>query len=168
MTAIVHLRDDEEGRSRDGYRRVWNGTLRLFNLLQFLPGAWWTTREGMERRLYDALDAGSDAAAPAGVVDALWKEAIELVAPDLLSLPETLSHSGAPPPEVGFELCGEDGVVGAEAELAWPESKVAILWPHDAEQAEVLGKAGWRVVSGDLGDVNDFADTVAKAVAEDD
>ncbi len=168
MTAVVHLRDDEEGRSMGGYREVWNGVLRLFNLLQFLPGAWWTTREGMERRLYDALDAGSDAASPAGVVDALWKEAFDLVAPDLLSLLETLSHSGAPPPEVGFELCGEDGVVRSEAELAWLESKVAILWPHDAEQAEVLGKAGWRIVSGDLGDLNAFADTIVKAVAEDD
>jgi len=168
MTAVVHLRDDEEGRSMGGYREVWNGVLRLFNLLQFLPGAWWTTREGMERRLYDALDAGSDAASPAGVVDALWKEAFDLVAPDLLSLLETLSHSGAPPPEVGFELCGEDGVVRSEAELAWLESKVAILWPHDAEQAEVLGKAGGRIVSGDLGDLTAFADTAAKAVAEDD
>ncbi len=56
----------------------------------------------------------------------------------------------------------------AEAELAWPGSKVAILWPHDVEQAEVLGKAGWRIVSGDLGDLNDFAETVADAVAEDD
>ena len=41
--AVVHLRDDNVSRESKDYRRIWNGVLRLFNLLQFLPGAWWTT-----------------------------------------------------------------------------------------------------------------------------
>ena len=153
MRAIVHLHDYAEGRAREDYRQVWNSVLRLFNVLQFLPGAWWTTRRGMERRLYDALDTVSGPAPVPGRFDALWKEAYELAAPDLLPVLEALSGSGAPAPEVGFELCGEDGVVLAEAELAWPEQQTAVLWPDDPEQAGVLAKAGWRVVSGDLDDL---------------
>lgn len=37
MAAIVHLRDDEPSRQHPRYRPVWNGVLRLYNLLQFLP-----------------------------------------------------------------------------------------------------------------------------------
>ncbi len=153
MKAVVHLHDDVEGRARDNYRQVWNATLRLFNLLQFLPGAWWTTRRGIEGRLYDVLH-GFAALTPASARDdALWREAFEFVAPDLLPVLETLSGGGAPAPEVGFELCGEDGVVVAEAELAWPERRFAVVWPEHPEQAEVMAGAGWQVVSGDLDDV---------------
>ena len=171
LRAVVHLQDDADGRAREDYRQVWNGVLGLFNLLQFLPGAWWTTREGIEGRLYDALDAVAGAAGAPGELDALWKEAFELVAPDLHPVLEALLRGGAPPPEVGFELCGEDGVVRTEAELAWPERRVAVLWPHDPEQADVLAEAGWRVVSGDSGDADDLdglAREVAKAIAEED
>ena len=168
MRAAVYLRDDTDGRARGDYRRVWNGVLRLFNLLQFLPGAWWTTRKGIEERLYDALDGVSDPARAPGEVEALWKEALELVAPDLLPVLEALSRGGAPPPEVGFELCGEDGVVLAEAELAWPERRVAALWPDEPEQAGALVSAGWRVVSGDADDLDGLAREIAKAIAEED
>ena len=168
MRAVVHLKDDAEGRTSEDYRQVWNGVLRLFNLLQFLSGAWWTTRTGIERRLYDALDAVSDATAVSGEVDARWKDAFELVTPELVPALETLSRSGAPSPEVGFELCGEDGVVLAEAELAWPERQVAVLWPQDLEQADILARAGWQVVCGDVDDLHELAREVAQAIAEED
>ena len=165
MRAIVHLHDDAEGRAREDYRQVWNSVLRLFNLLQFLPGAWWTTRKGTERRLYDALATVSGTTPASGRFDARWKEAFELVAPELLPVLEALSRSGAPAPEVGFELCGEDGVVLAEAELAWSERQVAVLWPDEPEQARMLAKAGWRVVSGGL---DDLMRAVVKAFAQED
>ena len=45
---VLHL-DDVESRDED-YRREWNGVLRLYNLLQFLPNAKWTTTKGSGRR----------------------------------------------------------------------------------------------------------------------
>ncbi len=168
MRAAVHLRDDTDGRTREDYRQVWNAVLGLFNLLQFLPGAWWTTRKAIEARLYDALDAVTGTVRAPGELDALWKEAFELVAPDLLPVLEALSGRGAPPPEVGFELCGEDGVVLAEAELAWPELRVAVQWPGETEQADVLAEAGWQVVSGDADDLDGLAREIAKAIVEED
>ena len=47
LRVALHLNDLETG--HDGYQREWNGVLRLYNLLQFLPNAWWTTAKGVER-----------------------------------------------------------------------------------------------------------------------
>ena len=78
---------------------------------------------------------------------------------------ETLSQGGVPAPEVGFELCGEDGVVLAEAELAWPERQIAVLWPDEPEPAEFFARAGWRTLSGD---VETLTAAVAKALGGED
>ena len=48
LEVVLHL-DDVESRDED-YRREWNGVLRLYNLLQFLPNAKWTTTKGSGRR----------------------------------------------------------------------------------------------------------------------
>ena len=47
LRIAVHLNDVET--RPDGYRQEWNGVLRLYNLLQFLPGASWTTAKGVGR-----------------------------------------------------------------------------------------------------------------------
>ena len=47
LRVAVHLNDVET--RPDGYRQEWNGVLRLYNLLQFLPGASWTTAKGVGR-----------------------------------------------------------------------------------------------------------------------
>jgi DEAD/DEAH box helicase domain-containing protein len=49
------LDDSELRREEDGFRLVWNGYLRLFNLCQFLPHAYFVTREGLRQRVYDRL-----------------------------------------------------------------------------------------------------------------
>jgi DEAD/DEAH box helicase domain-containing protein len=52
-------------------------------------------------------------------------------------------------PEVGYELQDEQGRVCAEAELAWPSKKVAMLLPEqDGAKAEFVAQ-GWRVFSTD-------------------
>ena len=46
---IVALHLDDAARSADqDYRREWNGVLRLYNLLQFLPNGWWTAVPGID------------------------------------------------------------------------------------------------------------------------
>ncbi len=167
MRAALHLQDDEEGRATENYRQVWNGVLRLFNLLQFLPGAWWTTRRGIEKRLHDDLGAVSDAAQAPGEVDALWREALDLAAPELIPVLEALSQAGTPPPEVGFELADDNCVVLAEAELAWPEQRVAVVWPQDPKQTGIIARAGWQVVSGDADDPGGLARKIIMATTRD-
>ena len=76
---VVHLHDDQENRQRDGYRRIWNGVLRLFTLFQFLPGAWWTTRTGVERNVYPEFPPPAESPAapqlPSGLSNEDWEGA---------------------------------------------------------------------------------------------
>ena len=145
MAAIVHLHDDAPTREHPRYRPVWNGVLRLYNLLQFLPGAWWTTRIGVEHDRYPEY-ARTDQPPPDSVHPDGWEEAMELAAPVLRSAMEQWSALGLPVPEAGFGLIGQAGRVIAEAELGWPEHRVAVLLPEQREWAALFADAGWKVV----------------------
>ena len=154
MAAIVHLHDDEASRESPRYRRTWNGVLRLFNLLQFLPGAWWTTRRGVRGGLYPEFAPATEGPAvpcPEAEVESGpppgedWKEAIGLAAPETHALLAALCERGTPVPEVGFELTGDRGAVVAEAELAWPAHGIAVLLPDQEASAAAFTAAGWQV-----------------------
>ena len=66
-----------------------------------------------------------------------------------------------PASEVGFELTNDKGQVHAEAELAWPMRRVAVLRGEQAEEAAAFEEAGWRTYPADDGIaeriINDFA-----------
>ena len=130
---VLHLYDDKASRESDGYRRVWNGVLRLFTLLQFLPGAWWTTRVGVERGIYPefppAPSSPGETDTTSGPSADDWKDVIGLADPEVHGLLGELSSRGVPRLEVGFELLDSRGAVLAEAELGWPAHEVAVLLP---------------------------------------
>ena len=57
-------------------------------------------------------------------------------------------------PEVGFELEDGTGEIVAEAELAWPRERVAVLHDDQANARTAFSYADWRVYSiGDGGEV---------------
>ena len=155
----MHLHDDQASRQNHGYRRIWNRVLRLFTLLQFLPGAWWTTRTGVERGIYPEFPPPAESPAPPRPALVLpagdWREAIQLAAPGVQGLLEELSEHGAPVPEVGFELVGTEGAILAQAELAWPEHEVAVLVADDEEQCAAFERAGWQVFMSGAGGLAD-------------
>lgn len=63
-----------------------------------------------------------------------------------------VEHS-LPLPVVGHELTDQQGRVSADAELAWPSQKVAVLLPERMEATEAFKAAGWKVFSvADLAD----------------
>ena len=160
----LHLHDDKTSRESNGYRRVCNGVLRLFTLLQFLPGAWWTTHVGVEGGIYPELTPAPeshDAAEPAEGLSAKdWKDAVELVAPEVHGLLGELSTRGVPVPEVGFELLDTRGAVLAEAELGWPAHEIAVLLPAQDVHVTDFQGAGWRVFKSSA---SDLAEAVTNA-----
>ena len=140
------------------HRSAWNGVLRLPNLLQFLPGAWWITRKGVAARRYpEFAPDGLPLAETATVgVHGEWAAAMELAEQALHGVMDVRAARGLPVPEVGCELATETGQalhgvmdvraarglpvpevgrelatatgrVLAEAELAWPGRRVAVL-----------------------------------------
>ena len=164
---VVHLHDDKASRESDGYRRVWNGLLRLFTLFQFLPGSWWTTRVGVERGIYPEfppVPAGTNVTEPASGPSAeAWKYVIGLADRAVHGLLGELSARGASVPEVGFELLDARGAVLAEAELGWPAHEVAVLLPDQETQRDAFKRAGWQVFTPGSGDL---AEAVANGLAE--
>ena len=148
LLAILHLDDDEASAHHANYRPAWNRTLRLFNLLQFLPNAWWITRQGVQAGHYPEFaptGKPQDTATQPDSDD--WAEAMEFAAEPLHAAMRQWAAAGLPAPEVGFELADGKGQVLAEAELAWPTQRVAVLHGEPAEEAAAFEQAGWRVLS---------------------
>ena len=171
MWAAIHLHDDDPSRTREDFQTAWNGVLRLFNLLQFLPLAWWTTRRGTEANLYHELPTKSQAwladvpRQPDGPETAsAWADALRFaddeVRADLLRLQER----DVPPPEVGFELIGPMGEVLAEAELGWESHRVAVLLTDRSANRVSFESRGWRVL---LAPADDLAESIAALLAGD-
>ena len=149
LLAVLHLRDDDASRHKANYRPAWNGALRLFNLLQFLPNAWWITREGAQAGRYPEFAPADpppqEAPPPAPPED--WQAALELAAAALHGPMQNWAANGLPAPEVGYELADDAGRVQAEAELAWPKQRVAVLHGDQAEKAALFEQAGWQTYS---------------------
>ena len=131
------LPDDENTRHKEEFQPVWNGFLRLFNYLQFLPAAFFVTSEGLKHNYYDSIKLLADKVdvaperrvQPEGQASAQveWDEIEELTDNTIHNLLYHLKESGWPVPEAGYELAGVDGEIIASAELAWEGLKIAFL-----------------------------------------
>lgn len=148
LIAILEDNDDTWGGTE--FEPLWNGFIRAYNLMQFLPGTRFITRKGIEEHRYDGL---SD---KASVVDRIsdtareverstaWREVRELVSEDLLPLLNTLEAGGMRAPEVGENITVNDEVIG-ELELAWHDDRIGV-YADDADQVrEKLTADGWRL-----------------------
>ena len=164
LLAILHLRDDDASCHHADYRPAWNGALRLFNLLQFLPNAWWITQQGVQGGRYPEF-------APAGqpppddrppTESTAWDMAMELAVEALHGAMQHWAANGLPAPEVGFELADKAGRVLAEAELAWTKHRVALLQGEQAKKAALFEQAGWQVCS--VGDDGEGAERIINSV----
>jgi len=117
-------------------------------------------------------DPAAPAAEPVGTgdldetqTDQRWRDVVDLLMPDesgLESLVRALAARGVPPPEQGFEL----GDAGWQAELAWPERRIAVVLVgdlHDNETAdrdEAFAAQGWDARTARQWSVDDLAEKV--------
>jgi DEAD/DEAH box helicase domain-containing protein len=143
------LDDKEENVSKKDFIPVWNGYLRLHNLLQFLPYSFFITSSGTASHLYEALIPDEESflderPAAAGSADE-WMELKKVVDPSCMGLMDAWAAAGWTVPEVGYELVDEKGCVVATAEIAWESEKVAILREDELEFTEVFARFGWSV-----------------------
>ena len=65
-------------------------------------------------------------------------------------------------PEVGFELEDGTGEIVAEAELAWPRERVAVLRDDQADERTTFSRADWHVYS--IGDGDEVVEAVVEAL----
>jgi DEAD/DEAH box helicase domain-containing protein len=148
VEAVCSL-DDIEVEDVAAFRRSWNGFLRLFCILQFLPGTWFVTAQGRADGSYLPLEftgATSGGTNDADGEDPSLGALAEVVEPDLLAALGTLARNGVVLPDaetVPFELRGEDGEVLAEAEMAWEDRRVVLVYADDEEARIAFAAAGW-------------------------
>jgi DEAD/DEAH box helicase domain-containing protein len=147
LACILH--DREENVSQKNFIPVWNGYLRLYNLFQFLPHAFFLTSSGVASHLYETLipdEAVFLGQTPAGSHSSKdWIELKEVVNPSCTVLIDGWAAAGWPVPEAGYELMDQRGFVAATAEIAWEREKTAILREDELEYTEVFQKSGWSV-----------------------
>ena len=156
MFVAVHLHDTHPKGLE--YRIGWNGVLRLFNMIQFLPHSWWTTTAAVKQGLYQGFTGSLDTV---DEIDQDWSAAIDNADPSVHDLLGSFARMDVPVPEVGYELGGPSGEVVAEAELAWTGDSVAVLMP-DQPYSEEFRAAGWRVF-----DSGTRKDSIVKALRGD-
>ena len=171
MWAAIHLHDDEANRTRDDFQSAWNDVLRAFNLLQFLPLAWWTTRRGTDGNIYhdlpirshpwltDVPDQPDDPESTSA-----WSDVLRFAASQVHPVLTRLRERNLPPPEAGFELTDPAGRVRAEAELGWEDHRVAVLMADQSAGGVTFESRGWRVV---LADDDDLAESIADLLTGD-
>jgi DEAD/DEAH box helicase domain-containing protein len=147
LGCVAYLRDTEEARARQGFEAEWNGFLRLTNLLQFLPRATFVTQAGLDEGRYDGLPPLVLEPTVSEPSPDPWVEVRDLVDADRGPLLDGLASRGWPLPEVPDYELTEAGETIAEAELGWPDLKVAVLGETQVEGAGRFEERGWRVLS---------------------
>lgn len=144
------LLDEAAAESEEALHLAWQRWLQLFNAAQFLPGVWLGTARGLDGHDYDDLNAApSDGAPPStdqGALNAAWTAVLDGVIDALRAGLSQLAKAGALLPEVGMELADEKGRVLADAEMAWPQVKVAVLRADQDDMASSWVESGWSVV----------------------
>lgn len=150
IAVIAVLEDETDFLGSDAFEPAWNGFLRAYNLMQFLSGARFITRKGMEEHRYDKLtDKASytdftpnESVETEGSED--WTEVRGLVLEELLPLIAALEKSGMVIPVPGQDI-EEDGEVIGVLELAWNNERVGVYESGEERVKEKLEAEGWRL-----------------------
>jgi hypothetical protein len=147
LSAVWRLEDGPAQRSSEGFVKHWRQFWLLDNLLQFLPHYTPVSAELLRHLAAPAVGVPpQEPAAPqAPPDDPAWTEALRFADPSCDSLLQACRSAGLPAPTVGFELLSAAGVVVAQAELAWPGPRVAMLLPGEEESRALFAVAGWQV-----------------------
>jgi DEAD/DEAH box helicase domain-containing protein len=141
LTAVVGF-EHQLGVSSEA-KRAWNGTLRLLNILQFLPWIFVGCRDGipLSPSIRPTAPDESDG----------WVEIERLVLEGMLPLVGRLKRQAVGLPEALFEVSTQEGDVVGTLELAWPALKVGVV----VDPALVPLFNGWKIIvySGNDDDV---------------
>jgi len=151
LQVYARLFDDADiAAATEEFKHAWNGFLRLFNFMQFMPLARFVTTAGLAQSLYEALDSPdqlSDTAADGTNTD--LEQLLMLTNPAVHDLIRAAADAECALPEAGYELLGEGNEIIATAELAWPDRQVAIFLDLTGISSEVFRSRGWEAIDLD-------------------
>jgi len=148
LSVRLNLFDDYAHHGLIEWKRAWREFLRLGNLLQFLDRFEFVTAIGLAGEVYGPLLEQAEKPGEGTMPNPL-ATLLELVDPKLRSLCRKLTEHGKALPETGYELASDGGEIIATAELAWPNTHIAVLLGQEADGAARFEAAGWRVFQAD-------------------
>lgn len=147
MSVTVVL-DEASAEQTKAFEKIWRGFWHAVNVLQFAPRFTVATRGGVSEQVYENLLQGwplkphEVQSGTAAASDNPWTEIFDLCEIDRFAL-EVLMNAGIACPEVGFDLVANTQVV-ATAELAWPDSLIAVMLETPETFAEI---PNWKLIS---------------------
>jgi hypothetical protein len=144
FSLLLRVTDDSEHRKAEGYKVPWRKSLQTANLLQFLPGFEWLSSEAVATQAPEPPTAAKTEQ-PITPADGGLEELLTYCDVRCQGLVRRLVGRGCSVPEVGYELQDATGRVCAEAELAWPGARVAVVLPERAEATPAFQERGWSV-----------------------
>lgn len=123
-------------------RRLWQQWWHAANLFLAMTNAWLAADEGCVLAGLIHAPAFKRSRMPHE-----WEIASSFAASAVQALIANLFAAGVRAPTVGYELLGENDCVVAQAELAWPDHRIAVL--IGADGASTFESAGWTVFTHD-------------------
>ena len=151
---VLRIFDDAANRREQVFEASWRSFLQSCNIFQFHGGVEVCSSEliadGAFVQMGDTVLAttfGGTAGPPEDTpaVDVDLQECLALASEPARAFITAVHQAGWILPENGFELTSDGRVVG-EADLAWPEQKVAVLTEGQAEDRQAFEAAGWRLL----------------------
>jgi DEAD/DEAH box helicase domain-containing protein len=166
LYSILEDQDEMRGQS---YESNWNGFLRMYNILQFLPSSIFVTQAGLSEGIYDNIINADYYEVKINTSDLCsddigkkWHAIIELVDESVVVLCRALAiEKVILPSEPGFEIVDDQGAVIGEVELAWEKQKIGIAATHQTEYIENLTQMGWHIFNCNS-NANDIIDILLK------
>jgi DEAD/DEAH box helicase domain-containing protein len=133
-------------------RRYWQQWWHAANLLLPMANTWISSDDDAglssldEAPAYRTLDSSSPA----------WADAMADALPEAKGIVQMAQAAGAPCPLIGYELLDDSDRVIAQAEIAWPERRAAIL--IDLVGSDAFAANGWRtLIISDVASLEDLA-----------
>lgn len=149
----LRLFDHQEARRQGSFRGAWRAFLQASNVLQFSEALTMVTTEGiMEHGAAPVAAAAANeetvSMAAEGAGTYVTSEALDGL--DLLeeerAVAEAVLEATGCVPEVGYTFLREDGAVGVEVALAWPDARVGFAETLEAADVALLQQRDWIAV----------------------
>ena len=139
LSVTLRLEDDHDERSGAGFSKHWRQFWLLTNLLQFLPDYAAVSAEFIQQFVAEPAAPGAQPETPApSTADPAWAEALKFADPVCATLLAACQETGVHAPVVGFELFDPSGAIVAQAELAWPDRRIAVFSAGPGREFDAL------------------------------
>jgi len=152
---ICRIHDEDISLQKE-WRNLWNDILHYINIFQFIPNAYFISTIGIANGNYSTLEEESDANKMYEYhINEDIKAIIELIDERYHGIINSIITAKIELPEIGYELM-EDSVIIGQAEMAWPDYRVALLHKTDYQFGEIFVKKKWKTIRLDdfLTDIN--------------